>query len=396
VLATLLHALRHDTPRCRAAAAGALGHLDEAAATEALRTALNDDDPWVRYFAATSLGRQRATEGLDALVDVATNDSAGHVRIAAIEGIGAIGGPRALACLEPLTTAADTDVAAAAMRAIGEVQVPSVAGVLREGLRSPDPALRVAAAQGLAAHGGAEAVESLRWTASADEDRSVVTAALAALRVLASRPESTGDAVRAIAAVASDPTRRPIALPTLAKIPQAAVPALGSVLRSPETAVRTVVVDALAFCFFSRGPFPPDRRGCCRGGLELLGHFAQRGIEPRVPPQLVDRLESSGRDQPRARVLRHAFARPRVERRRERVVHRFLGPIEIAEQPNQRGQHAARIGSVDCPDLVARACRFLVSTGQSGSPSSRTPRSAGPRRIPSWPPGSYPRPGSRR
>jgi len=245
VLATLLHALRHDTPRCRAAAAGALGHLDEAAATEALRTALNDDDPWVRYFAATSLGRQRAAEGLDALADVATNDSAGHVRIAAIEGIGAIGGPRALGCLEPLTTAADTDVAAAAMRAIGEVQVPSVAGVLREGLRSADPALRVAAAQGLAAHGGAEAVESLRWTASADEDRSVVTAALAALRVLASRPESTGDAVRAIAAVASDPTRRPIALPTLAKIPQAAVPALGSVLRSPETAVRTVVVDAL-------------------------------------------------------------------------------------------------------------------------------------------------------
>ena len=85
----------------------------------------------------------------------------------------------------------------------------------------------------------------------------------------------------------------------------------------------------------------------CRDGLELLGHAAQRGIEPGVPPQLVDCLESSGRDQPRARVLRHAFARPRVERRRERVVHRFLGPIEIAEQPNQRGQHAARIGSVD-------------------------------------------------
>ncbi len=120
------------------------------------------------------------------------------------------------------------------------------------------------------------------------------------------------------------------------------------------------------------------------------------GIEPRVPPQLVDRLESSGRDEPRARVVRHAVARPRIERRRERVVHRFLGPIEIAEQSNQRGQHAARIGPVDRPDRVARACRFLVSVGQSGSPSSRTPRSAGPRRTPSWPPGSYPRPGSRR
>jgi len=117
--------------------------------------------------------------------------------------------------------------------------------VLREGLRSADPALRIAAAQGLAAHGGTEVVESLQWTASADEDRSVVTAALAALKALASRPESTCDAVRALAAVASDPARRPYALPTLTKIPHAAVPALGSVLRSPETAMRTVVVEAL-------------------------------------------------------------------------------------------------------------------------------------------------------
>ena len=73
----------------------------------------------------------------------------------------------------------------------------------------------------------------------------MVTAALAALQELASRPESTGDAVRAIATVASDPARRPYALPTLTKLPQAAVPALGSVLRSPETAMRTVVVEAL-------------------------------------------------------------------------------------------------------------------------------------------------------
>jgi len=245
VLPTLLQAILDDTPRCRAAAAAALGHVDDPAGLDALQTALNDDDPWVRYFAASSLGRQRAVEALAALAVLATNDTAGQVRIAAIDGIGAIGGLRALACLEPLTASADTDIAAAAMRAIGGVKVPAVTGVLREGLRSADPALRIAAAQGLAAHGGTEVVESLQWTASADEDRSVVTAALAALKALASRPESTCDAVRALAAVASDPARRPYALPTLTKIPHAAVPALGSVLRSPETAMRTVVVEAL-------------------------------------------------------------------------------------------------------------------------------------------------------
>ena len=208
MLPTLLQAILGGTPRCRAAAAAALGHVNDPAGLEALQTASNDHDPWVRYFAASSLGRQRAAQALDALAEVATNDTAGQVRIAAIDGIGAIGGLRALACLEPLTTSADTDIAAAAMRAIGEVQVPSVTGVLREGLRSADPALRIAAAQGLAAHGGTEVVESLQWTASADEDRSVVTAALAALKALASRPESTGDAVRAIAAVAPPIRRR--------------------------------------------------------------------------------------------------------------------------------------------------------------------------------------------
>ena len=58
----------------------------------------------------------------------------------------------------------------------------------------------------------------------------------------------------------------------------------------------------------------------------------------------IDGLESPGRHQPRARIGGDAVARPLLQRRRERIVQRFLGHVEVAEQADQRGQHAPRIG----------------------------------------------------
>ena len=43
----------------------------------------------------------------------------------------------------------------------------------------------------------------------------------------------------------------------------------------------------------------------------------------------------------------HAVARPLLERRPERVVQRFLGDVEVAEQADQRGEHAPRLGDID-------------------------------------------------
>ena len=58
-------------------------------------------------------------------------------------------------------------------------------------------------------------------------------------------------------------------------------------------------------------------------------------------------LEAAGGDEPGARVRGNAVARPLLDRGRERVVHRLLGEIEIAEQADQGGEHAARLGAVD-------------------------------------------------
>ena len=46
----------------------------------------------------------------------------------------------------------------------------------------------------------------------------------------------------------------------------------------------------------------------------------------------------------------HAVARPLLERGRERVVQRLLGEVEVAEQADQRGEHAARLGAIDLVD----------------------------------------------
>ena len=43
----------------------------------------------------------------------------------------------------------------------------------------------------------------------------------------------------------------------------------------------------------------------------------------------------------------HPDPRPLFDGGGERVVHRLLGKVEVPEQPNQRGEHPARIGLVD-------------------------------------------------
>ena len=83
------------------------------------------------------------------------------------------------------------------------------------------------------------------------------------------------------------------------------------------------------------------------------------GVEPRGATETIDRLEPPCRDEPRARIRRNVLLGPPLERSREGVVHGFFRQIEIAEQPDQRRQHAARVGSVDGLDLLVRAANAL-------------------------------------
>ncbi len=89
----------------------------------------------------------------------------------------------------------------------------------------------------------------------------------------------------------------------------------------------------------------------------------------------VDALEARRGDEPGARVLRHAVAWPLLDGRRERLLHRFLGAVEVAEQPDQRGEHAARFVAVDRLDAPFHS----RDAGQCAAPP-RAPRPSPPTR----------------
>ncbi|HKS09385.1 MAG TPA: HEAT repeat domain-containing protein [Pyrinomonadaceae bacterium] len=118
VLDVLLNALKTETPSVRAAAARALGNMDAPQADGSLIEALSDDDAWVRYFSARALGRRRSADSVAALEKVIQNEQFNHVRIAALDSLGQIGGGRAAGIAAELVRDDDPDVAHAAQVAL--------------------------------------------------------------------------------------------------------------------------------------------------------------------------------------------------------------------------------------------------------------------------------------
>jgi hypothetical protein len=61
--------------------------------------------------------------------------------------------------------------------------------------------------------------------------------------------------------------------------------------------------------------------------------------------QPVDRPVARADRDPGRRVVRHARARPALERDEERVLDRLLGAVEVAERPRQRGDRLSRLAA---------------------------------------------------
>ena len=118
VLGVLVNALKQETPSVRAAAARALGNMEAAQADQQLIEGLADDDAWVRYFSARALGRRRSVDSIAALEKVIENERFNHVRIAALDSLGQIGGGRVAGIAAGLVRDDDPDVARAARVAL--------------------------------------------------------------------------------------------------------------------------------------------------------------------------------------------------------------------------------------------------------------------------------------
>jgi len=126
---------------------------------------------------------------------------------------------------------------------------------------------------------------------------------------------------------------------------------------------------------------PSGRRGGQR--RDRVGHLVHRD-EARAPAQGVDRLEPAGRNEPGARVRRHAVSRPLLERGTEGLAQRLLGEIEVAEQTHERGEDAARLGAVEAFGLF-KSCEPAVqeiAKLQGNGAAQRTRRARGRTRRP--------------
>jgi HEAT repeat protein len=116
----LVHAMKDETPNVRAAAARALGHMFAPEVVPPLIEGLGDQDVWVRYFSARALGRLRSDESVEALKGVVEKEKFNHVRIAALDSLGQIGGERIAGIVGELVKDDDPDVAHAAKAALGK------------------------------------------------------------------------------------------------------------------------------------------------------------------------------------------------------------------------------------------------------------------------------------
>lgn len=118
----LAQAMKEETPSVRAAAARALGNMDAPEVVLRLIEGLEDDDVWVRYFSARALGRRGSEESVEALERAIQKEKFNHVRIAALDSLGQIGGGRVAAIVGRLIKDDDPDVAHAAQVALQKTE----------------------------------------------------------------------------------------------------------------------------------------------------------------------------------------------------------------------------------------------------------------------------------
>jgi HEAT repeat protein len=245
-LPVLIDAVAHDTPRARATAATALGQITGAASRAALIGALSDSDSWVRYFAARALGTQGDAEPVDALGRLAANDEVPHVRIAALQAIGAIDGRAAADLLLAHADDADPAIAAAALTSLGRVSDGRAVGALNRALRSADPQRRQAAIRAFSQRGGADSVTSLRWAVESDSTPDLAEAALDGMARLARLSgEGWTGAIDALVDLTALGAHRAAATGVLAAMPPGRVARISDGLTHPNPHVRRATIETL-------------------------------------------------------------------------------------------------------------------------------------------------------
>jgi len=175
----LVKALNHKDSSVRWSAASALGKIGSAAAIEELVKALNDEDYYVRRSAASALGNISSDAAIEELVK-ALNDENSSVRWSAASALGKIGSATAIEELVKALNDENSSVRWSAASALGKIGSATAIEELVKALNHENSFVRRGAASALGKIGSDAAIEEL-VKALNDEDYYVRSSAASAL-----------------------------------------------------------------------------------------------------------------------------------------------------------------------------------------------------------------------
>ncbi|MFH1000493.1 MAG: HEAT repeat domain-containing protein, partial [Bacteroidota bacterium] len=168
--------------RVRASVVKAVRHIDSKDNRAVLATSLNDEDPWVRYYAIRSISNLYQKEHLFKLMLMAKSDPAIQVRMAAIETIGLMDGTEAVGILSELTQDENTDIVLASIYALGMLDTKESLQLLFAFIDDYDAAKKLTAIKAIGRFNKPEVAEKLYLIASReDKNKQFANAAIESL-----------------------------------------------------------------------------------------------------------------------------------------------------------------------------------------------------------------------
>jgi PAS domain S-box-containing protein len=240
VLSTLKNFYSDENPKIRAAVVRSLSQVESGQILPLLSLALKDTDPWVRYYAIRSIDLHGLTEVFHLIRQAALYDATPFVRIAAIEYLGHTDGPLSASIIASLTGDPETDVAIAAINALGDIHHPDSLPPLMALTRTDDKAKKKCAVLALGRRGGSGTAGALQWLALTEKETAIKDAAINSLRMT-----GTKESVRALLNLTSDTSLREKAICALASLPTELFNSITEGLNHRHTLVRTAVIETL-------------------------------------------------------------------------------------------------------------------------------------------------------
>ena len=319
-----------DDPAVRAAALEALTELDDPAALAHLAEAIaGDADPAVRATAAQALADLDDPAALSQIAEAMASDSSASVRAAAAGALGSAGDPAGLSTLaEAAAGDHDPAVRAAALEALAELDDSAALPALAQAAAGDsDPMVRAAAVEALAALDDPDALDTLSEALDSDQSAPVRAAAAGALGSLGD-PEAFSQLAEAVTDD-EDPRVRAACALALAELDDpAALPQLAEALDSDDSpAVRANAAQALA----------------------SLG-------DPASLPQLAEALDSD--DSP---AVRAAAAQALGSLGDPAAMHQLSQALDSDDSPSVRAAAAQALGSLGDPAAIPQLTEALDS-----------------------------------